>query len=216
MYVSRILRYRPAVQREIESLPLEQLAVTHLDGWISTRYKEDAVPNGELAHRNIEGQRSQLEQRIAGSVQGLAQAAGAELRTGGLAAGCKTLIGSEAGVAEDDLDAIERHKELLGHQLGLDRRKALSELNLARVDCDALVRPDRDPGINLCRVHQSCRINRVLRRQFRVPTTHAEADNQRAGAFQEIAARGSGVYVLRLHALSFAYRTSARTMRVWA
>ena len=116
------------------------------------------------------------------------------------------MIRSEAGVAKDDLDTTERNEEFLGDQLRLYGRKALSKLNLAGVDGYAFVLGDRDPGIDLCGIHKSGRINRILCGHSPVAAREAEADDQRTGVFQETTPRGTG-YVHKVsgnHALSFA------------
>src|SRR5215471_8712344 len=75
----RVVRHGLRVHHEIKALPLDQLAVAHRVGWISAFDREHAILEGELANIDIEVLGRQLEQRVAGGIESVAQAASAEL-----------------------------------------------------------------------------------------------------------------------------------------
>ena len=116
-----------------------------------------------------------------------------EVRRRRLAARRRALIGRRRGVALDQRDAIERHRELLGDQLRLRGVDALTELALAGVGGDAAVGGDRDPRIELPRIDvRRLSVERPLRRRrSRSRRRRAEADDERAGRSSGIAARAT-------------------------
>src|SRR5205823_3847651 len=145
--------------------------------------------------------------------QSLAQRARSELRGVPLAARADALIGREGRIANDHLDAVERHGELLRHQLLLHRPESLSEIAFAGIRRDGSVLRDRDPRIDLVRGYRGLRLSA----QFAYAVSDAEAHNQRARAFQQTAARKprilqcrEGIWSHGCHARTpCAYRTSA-------
>jgi hypothetical protein len=100
----------------------------------------------------------------------------------------RALIGTERRIALNQLDAIERDAQLLGDQLCLRGVQALADLALAGKGGDAAVGIDRDPRVELVaagaieplRIEHARRQAEILRH-----ARHAEADDQRAGAFEE-------------------------------
>jgi len=66
-----------------------------------------------------------------------------------LLSGCRALIGTDGGVALNQLHAIERDAQLLGNELRLRRVETLTDLALARERRDAAIGIDRDPPIEL-------------------------------------------------------------------
>ena len=120
--------------------------------------------------------------------------------------------GADRRVALDQRDAVERNRELLGDQLRLRGGDALAELALAGVGGDAAVGGDGDPGIELPRHALILRGEGPLRERGVLEQRRgaAEADDQRAAALQEFAARRSITPSSRLRVrVAIAARASA-------
>jgi hypothetical protein len=102
----------------------------------------------------------------------------------------RPLVRADRRIAHDQLHAIDGNGELLGNQLRLGGLNALPELAFPRVRCDAAVGGDADPGIELARVdRRPLRAAPALGERERLQGGRAEADDERAGAFEEFAAR---------------------------
>src|SRR5262249_2023853 len=114
-----------------------------------------------------------------------------EVRRMRLAARRRSLVRADRRIAHDQFHAIRGNGELLGNQLRLGGLNALSELAFPRMRGDTAVGGDADPGIELSRADR-----RPLRgaaatlseRQW-LQSGCAEADDERAGAFEEFATR---------------------------
>src|SRR5882762_2608171 len=125
-----------------------------------------------------------------------------------LAAGGLAFVRSERGVAVDDIDALQIDVELVGGDLRERRADALPQLDLAGEDRDRAVGVDAQPGIEHAVVVEAPGERGGLRLAERLGGER-ERNDQRAAGLEEIAARERG-----LHAISFAARCTARTMRL--
>src|SRR5262249_42694488 len=123
----RVFRQSPVVDGEVQALPVNDVSKTHPPKY-GTLDRDDAILEDQVAFGNPPLVRCQLKQRLASRRQSLTQRAGSELRGMPLAARTDALIGREGGIANDHLDAVERHGEFFGYQLLLHRPESLSEI----------------------------------------------------------------------------------------
>src|SRR5690349_10490212 len=91
----------------------------------------------------------------------------------------RALVGRDARVALNQLDAAEWNRQLLGNQLSLRRIQAVTELALAGERRDVAVGADRDPRVELIAAG-AVESRRELRGRCVIDaqTAHAEADDE--------------------------------------
>ena len=149
----------------------------------------DAVDDDELIGRRAELGGRHLDQHAARFGRGHAHLLAAELDAG--RAGGAALVHAGGGVAHVDLDGLERHVELLRHDLADGDEQPVAHVHLAEEGRDGAVGVDGDVGGEL--VGRQRRL-RALRERIVDAEQHVEADrradrnDERAGAHQHRAA----------------------------
>jgi|GEM_PF-5123725 len=110
-----------------------------------------------------------------------------EIRRVRLAAGGVRLIRSQRRVAVNQLDAIERYRQFLRHELLLRSRNPLAQFFFAAVSGDAAVGGDSDPRIDLVHGRRAGERGLTELRLSGFVSRHAESDDQNARALQKTA-----------------------------
>src|SRR5450432_678451 len=104
-----------------------------------------------------------LDQRFACAGGSLSEIFLVEISWRGLASGSCSLVGSNSGVALNQLYSTQRYTQLFCHQLGLDGEHALAEITLACVSRNGPVRRNGNPRINFLGIDmREMRIKRTL------------------------------------------------------
>ena len=158
-----IVRHGRSIHRKIKPLSLDQLTVAHRVGRISAADREHAIFEDKLASVNTKPSRRQLVQRVARGIDSDAQAVVAELRRSREAANGEALIGSDAAPAQDQRDALHRHRQFFGGKLNLQRAHTGAEFSFTRENRDALVGADGNPVVHLSSVNIARGVDRALR-----------------------------------------------------
>ncbi len=209
-------RFAARVQRQVELLAADQLAVADPSRRVPL-HADDAVDDRQLFDRHRQAVGGQTQQRLARRRAGLREVGLVEVGRRRLAAGGRSLIGRDRGVALNQRDARERNGQLLGDQLHLHREDALPQLALAGVGGDAAVGADGEPRVELPGDALVLGRERPLRERELVGAggEAAEADDQRAAALQEVAARRRSrlIFVSRLSAHASAGRRDVASDR---
>src|SRR5262249_1895823 len=201
----RLLLHRLfGIERDREVFPADQLAVADL----LAAARDHAVGDGEIARAELLG--GFREQRLPRGRCGLAQLHAADLDA--QAAPGRALIRRELGVAFHQFDARYRHVELVRHDLAERGRYAGAAIDLARVGGDLAGLVDRQEGIDL---GERDRFRRSLRERAGERPCEREADDERAGADERVAAGNLDVHVRLPSQACAAARLTARTMRAW-
>ena len=197
------------LHRQIEIAVADQLAIAEFARRIAG-HGNDAFGDLEPFGRHAEPRRGQLEEHAARLGRGVAQGDAALLHPG--AAARTTLVDGPLGVAHHDADALERHVELLGDDLGDRDIDPLAHVHLAEIGDDIAVRLDREPAVEL--VGGERRLDRGA--EFGGGETagkaahKSERDDERAGALEEAAAVDGK---LGHHPLPYAAWAARRTAR---
>src|SRR6266571_8164665 len=173
----------------------------------STRRRASAVAHADRGRRDAELGACGVHQDVARLGAGEPHRGAALLDR--LAAGGLALVGSERGIGVHDLDALQIDVELVGGDLGERGADALPQLDLAGENGDRAVRVDAQPRVEHAVVVEAPGERGGLRLAERQLGGKRKRNDQRAAGLEEIAARERG-----LHAISFAARCTARTMRL--
>ncbi len=186
---ARLFAFRVRIHRQAESPAAHQLAVGHRLVPIAPDAGDAPIDDDRVARHGEPG-RGQIDQRFARGRAGQREVRVVEVRRMRLAARRRSLVRADRRIAHDQLHAIHGHRKLLGNQLGLGGLNALSELAFPRMRRDAAVGGDADPGIEQARVDRRPLRGAAppLRERERLQGGRAEADDERAGAFEELAA----------------------------
>ncbi len=202
----RVLRPARAldVQREARSRDLERVVQPGRSGQLAVRHAprgraldaDDAEVDVELIARHAQAGRCQLQEKAARRRGDVAQRLRPHADRG--AAAHPALVVGPRGVAHDEDDAVGRHVELVGDELGEGRLHAHADLHLAGEDVHEAVAIHAEPRVQATGAGRG--VGR-LRREH--PREHggiqeAEPDQQPSGILDELAA---GQSVLRSHAL---------------
>ncbi len=151
--------------------------------------------------------RGEFEESLARGRAGLREIRVIEIRRVRLAAGSVGLIGCQRGVAVDQLHAIERHRQFLGHQLLLRGRDPLAQFFFAAIGGDAAVGSDGDPGIDLIHGRRTGERRLAELGLSGFASGHAESYDQDPRALEEVAAVERGARV-RSHGCGSHFATS--------
>ena len=180
------------IEREVEFLAADQLAIGHSFGCIAGG-GDDSVGGSELIHGHTELLRRHFNERLARGGRGLSQILVIEIRRVRLAARRVGLIRRQRRIAVDQLHAVEWDGKLFSHQLRLRCDDALPQLFFATIGRHAAVGCDGDPGINFVdRWRTGRRPAELSMSRLSSQIHHAEADDESAGSLQEATAGERG------------------------
>src|SRR5215471_16208292 len=126
------------IERDRELLSPHEFAITDGLGPVSSG-ADDPVLYNELIEGDAEPRRRALQERFTSGGASKGQVRPVEIGRMRLRSGCRSLIGSERGVALNETNAIERNRELFGNQLRLSRVEAMAELAFAGVGGDVAI-----------------------------------------------------------------------------
>ena len=204
LVLARLLRHRLAGRVErvavllvplelgVEVAPADQVGIGFRARGVVRGILEadDAVDDDQSVGLDAEFLRRHLDEDAARLGGGGAHLLAAVLDAG--RAGGAALVHAGAGVAHDDLDALERHVELFGDHLADGREQALPHIHLAEERRHGAVRVDGDVGIELARHERrarSLRGGRLDGENGVEADRHADRDHEGAAGLEEGAAR---------------------------
>ena len=203
------LRRLGVVDRERKGLAADQLAIA--DGFAAAA--DGPGGDRELVRLDAELRRREIEQRTSRHRRGVANLHAADLDRE--AAECRPLIRRQRRVALDDLNPVERHVELVGHDLRQRGAHAGAEIDLAGIDGHHAGGIDGEKGIDRSERHRLGRGGRLRERRAR-PSEEGEADDERTAALEQVAARSDEIFAHGYLACARpAARWTALTTRAW-